>query len=200
MVRKVVLASGNRGKLKEFGEILQPMGMEIVAQGELGVTDADETGLTFVENAILKARNACEHTGFAAISDDSGLEVDYLDGAPGIYSARYAGPGADDATNVEKLLDALKGVPTAERTARFRCVLVCMRHKLDPTPLICMGSWEGLILDAPRGEHGFGYDPIFWSPEFEKASAELTPVEKKSVSHRGKAVSLLSAQIADFLR
>lgn len=200
MLRKVVLASGNRGKLKEFGEILQPMGMEIVAQGELGVTDADETGLTFVENAILKARNACEHTGFAAISDDSGLEVDYLDGAPGIYSARYAGPGADDATNVEKLLDALKGVPTAERTARFRCVLVCMRHKLDPTPLICMGSWEGLILNAPRGEHGFGYDPIFWSPEFEKASAELTPVEKKSVSHRGKAVSLLSAQIADFLR
>lgn len=200
MVRKVVLASGNRGKLKEFGEILQPMGMEIVAQGELGVADADETGLTFFENAILKARNACEHTGFAAISDDSGLEVDYLDGAPGIYSARYAGPGADDATNVEKLLDALKGVPAAERTARFRCVLVCMRHKLDPTPLICMGSWEGLILDAPRGEHGFGYDPIFWSPEFEKASAELTPVEKKSVSHRGKAVSLLSAQIADFLR
>lgn len=200
MLRKVVLASGNRGKLKEFGEILQPMGMEIVAQGELGVTDADETGLTFVENAILKARNACEHTGFAAISDDSGLEVDYLNGAPGIYSARYAGPGADDATNVEKLLDALKGVPTAERTARFRCVLVCMRHKLDPTPLICMGSWEGLILNAPRGEHGFGYDPIFWSPEFEKASAELTPVEKKSVSHRGKAVSLLSAQIADFLR
>jgi len=200
MVRKVVLASGNKGKLKEFGEILQPMGMEIVAQGELGVTDADETGLTFVENAILKARNACEHTGFAAISDDSGLEVDYLDGAPGIYSARYAGPGADDATNVETLLDALKGVPTAERTARFRCVLVCMRHKLDPTPLICIGSWEGLILDAPRGEYGFGYDPIFWSPEFEKASAELTPVEKKSVSHRGKAVSLLSAQIAGFLR
>lgn len=200
MLRKVVLASGNRGKLKEFGEILQPMGMEIIAQGELGVTDADETGLTFVENAILKARNACEHTGFAAISDDSGLEVDYLDGAPGIYSARYAGPGADDATNVEKLLDALKGVPAAERTARFRCVLVCMRHKLDPTPLICMGSWEGRLLEAPRGEHGFGYDPIFWSPEFEKASAELTPVEKKSVSHRGKAVGLLSAQIADFLR
>ena len=200
MNRKVVLASGNKGKLKEFGEILQPMGMEIVAQGTLGVEDAEETGLTFVENAILKARNACEHTGFAAISDDSGLEVDYLQGAPGIYSARYSGPGASDAANIEKILDALKGVPAEQRTARFRCVLVCMRHKLDPTPLICMGTWEGLILDAPRGEQGFGYDPIFWSPEFEKSSAELTPTEKKSVSHRGKAVSMLTEQIADFLR
>ncbi len=200
MTRKVVLASSNKGKLKEFGEILQPMGMEIVAQGTLGVEDADETGLTFVENAILKARNASEHTGFAAISDDSGLEVDYLQGAPGIYSARYAGSGATDATNIEKLLDALQGVPQEKRTARFRCVLVCMRHKLDPTPLICMGTWEGLILDAPRGEHGFGYDPIFWSPEFEKASAELTSTEKRSVSHRGKAVSMLTEQIAGFLR
>jgi XTP/dITP diphosphohydrolase len=200
MTRKVVLASGNKGKLKEFGEILQPMGMEIVAQGTLGVADADETGLTFVENAILKARNACEHTGFAAISDDSGLEVDYLQGAPGIYSSRYAGAGATDATNIEKLLQALKGVPAQQRTARFRCILVCMRHQLDPTPLICMGSWEGLILDAPRGEHGFGYDPIFWSPEFDKASAELTPTEKKSVSHRGKAVSMLTEQIAEFLK
>lgn len=200
MTRKVVLASGNKGKLREFGEILQPMGLEIIAQGALGVEDADETGLTFVENAILKARNACETTGFAAISDDSGLEVDYLQGAPGIYSARYAGPDATDALNIEKLLHALQGVPVAERTARFRCVLVCMRHKLDPTPLICMGTWEGLILEAPRGEQGFGYDPIFWSPEFEKASAELTPLEKKSVSHRGKAVSLLTEQIAAFLR
>lgn len=200
MTRRVVLASGNKGKLKEFGEILQPLNMEIVAQGTLGVEDAEETGLTFVENAILKARNACEHTGLAAISDDSGLEVDYLAGAPGIYSARYSGAGATDASNIDKLLAALHGVPEAQRTARFRCVLVCMRHQLDPTPLICIGSWEGRILEAPRGEHGFGYDPIFWSPEFECASAELTSIEKKSVSHRGKAVSLLTEQIADFLR
>lgn len=200
MTRRVVLASGNKGKLKEFGEILQPLNMEIVAQGTLGVEDAEETGLTFVENAILKARNACEHTGLAAISDDSGLEVDYLAGAPGIYSARYSGAGATDASNIDKLLAALRGVPEAQRTARFRCVLVCMRHQLDPTPLICIGSWEGRILEAPRGEHGFGYDPIFWSPEFECASAELTSIEKKSVSHRGKAVSLLTEQIADFLR
>lgn len=200
MTRQVVLASGNKGKLKEFGEILKPLNMEIIAQGTLGVEDAEETGLTFVENAILKARNACEHTGLAAISDDSGLEVDYLDGAPGIYSARYAGPGATDQANIEKLLKALEGVPYNERRARFRCVLVCMRHKLDPTPLICMGTWEGSILEAPCGEHGFGYDPIFWSPEFDCSSAELTPTEKRMVSHRGKAVSLLTEQIADFLR
>lgn len=200
MTRQVVLASGNKGKLKEFGEILKPLNMEIIAQGTLGVEDAEETGLTFVENAILKARNACEYTGLAAISDDSGLEVDYLDGAPGIYSARYAGPGATDQTNIEKLLKALEGVPYNERRARFRCVLVCMRHKLDPTPLICMGTWEGSILEAPCGEHGFGYDPIFWSPEFDCSSAELTPTEKRMVSHRGKAVSLLTEQIADFLR
>ena len=200
MTRQVVLASGNKGKLKEFGEILKPLNMEIIAQGTLGVEDAEETGLTFVENAILKARNACEHTGLAAISDDSGLEVDYLDGAPGIYSARYAGPGATDQTNIEKLLKALEGVPYNERRARFRCVLVCMRHKLDPTPLICMGTWEGSILESPCGEHGFGYDPIFWSPEFDCSSAELTPTEKRMVSHRGKAVSLLTEQIADFLR
>ncbi|NVK02122.1 MAG: RdgB/HAM1 family non-canonical purine NTP pyrophosphatase [Oceanospirillaceae bacterium] len=200
MSSQVVLASGNKGKLKEFGDILQLMDMEIVAQGTLGVADADETGLTFVENAIIKARNACEHTGLPAISDDSGLEVDYLNGAPGIYSARYAGTDASDADNIDKLLKALQGVPHEQRTARFRCVLVCMRHKLDPTPLICLGTWEGYILEAPRGEHGFGYDPIFWSPEFDCASAELTPVQKRSVSHRGKAVGLLTAALADFLK
>lgn len=199
MQRQIVLASGNKGKLKEFGEILQPLNMEIVSQGSLGVEDIEETGLSFVENAILKARNACEHTGLAAISDDSGLEVDALKGAPGIYSARYAGVGASDAENVEKLLAALAGVPTEERTARFRCVLVCMRHALDPTPLICLGTWEGRVLESPRGEHGFGYDPIFWSPEFNLASAQLTSLEKKSVSHRGKAVSEITAQLAQFL-
>jgi len=198
-MRQIVLASGNKGKLKEFGEILQPFNMEIISQGTLGVEDADETGLTFVENAILKARNACEHTGLAAIADDSGLEVDALHGAPGIYSARYAGAGATDLDNLEKLLSALEGVPSELRTARFRCVLVCMRHALDPTPLICLGTWEGRVLESPRGEHGFGYDPIFWSPEFNRASAELTATEKKSVSHRGKAVSEISAQLARFL-
>ena len=198
-MRQIVLASGNKGKLKEFGEILQPFNMEIISQGTLGVEDADETGLTFVENAILKARNACEHTGLAAIADDSGLEVDALHGAPGIYSARYAGTGATDLDNLEKLLSALEGVPSELRTARFRCVLVCMRHALDPTPLICLGTWEGRVLESPRGEHGFGYDPIFWSPEFNRASAELTATEKKSVSHRGKAVSEISAQLARFL-
>jgi XTP/dITP diphosphohydrolase len=198
-MRQIVLASGNKGKLKEFGEILQPFNMEIISQGTLGVEDADETGLTFVENAILKARNACEHTGLAAIADDSGLEVDALQGAPGIYSARYAGAGATDLDNLEKLLSALEGVPSELRTARFRCVLVCMRHALDPTPLICLGTWEGRVLESPRGEHGFGYDPIFWSPEFNRASAELTATEKKSVSHRGKAVSEISAQLARFL-
>lgn len=200
MVSKVVLASGNKGKLKEFGEILQPLHMEIVAQGTLGVIDVEETGLSFVENAILKARNACEHTGLPSISDDSGLEVDYLQGAPGIYSARYAAADATDQQNIDKLLHALTGVPQEQRTARFRCVLVCMRHKLDPTPLICVGSWEGRILEAPKGEHGFGYDPIFWCPEFDCACAELTPAEKKMVSHRGKAVALLTQQIAEFLR
>lgn len=200
MVSKVVLASGNKGKLKEFGEILQPLHMEIVAQGTLGVIDVEETGLSFVENAILKARNACEHTGLPSISDDSGLEVDYLQGAPGIYSARYAAADATDQQNIDKLLHALSGVPQEQRTARFRCVLVCMRHKLDPTPLICVGSWEGRILEAPKGEHGFGYDPIFWCPEFDCACAELTSAEKKMVSHRGKAVALLTQQIAEFLR
>lgn len=200
MSSRVVLASGNKGKLKEFSEILQPLQMEIIAQGALGVIDAEETGLSFVENAILKARNACEHSGLPAISDDSGLEVDYLQGAPGIYSARYAGAKATDQQNIDKLLNALSGVPQEQRTARFRCVLVCMRHKLDPTPLICVGSWEGRILEAPIGEHGFGYDPIFWCPEFDCASAELTPTEKRTVSHRGKAVTSLTQQIAEFLR
>ena len=199
MSAKLVLASGNKGKLREFDEILQPMNRAVVAQGTLGVIDVEETGLSFVENAILKARNACEHTGLPAISDDSGLEVDFLEGAPGIYSARYAGAGASDTENIDKLLTALRGVPEAKRTARFRCVLVCMRHKLDPTPLICVGSWEGRILEAPRGDHGFGYDPIFWSPEFECTAAELTTAQKRSVSHRGKAVSMLTQQIAEFL-
>jgi XTP/dITP diphosphohydrolase len=198
--RRIVLASGNKGKLKEFSEILNPINFDVVSQGELGVIDAEETGLSFVENAILKARHACAVTGLPAISDDSGLEVDALCGAPGIYSARFAGEGATDALNIEKLLGELAELDESQRTARFRCVLVCMRHENDPTPLIALGTWEGRILAAPQGENGFGYDPIFWAPEFDCAAAELSSEQKRSVSHRGKAVAELSAQLADFLR
>lgn len=199
-MRRIVLASGNKGKLKEFSEILNPINFEVVSQGELGVLDIEETGLSFVENAILKARHACAVTGLPAISDDSGLEVDALCGAPGIYSARFAGEGATDAKNIEKLLGELAELDESQRTARFRCVLVCMRHQNDPTPLIALGTWEGRVLAAPEGENGFGYDPIFWAPEFDCAAAELTSEQKRSVSHRGKAVAELSAQLADFLR
>ena len=199
MSQRIVLASGNKGKLKEFSQILAPLDLEIISQGDLGVEDADETGLSFVENAILKARNACAATGLPAIADDSGLEVDVLSGAPGIYSARYAGPGASDQQNIDKLLSELGELEVVDRTARFRCVLVCMRHQSDPTPLIAVGTWEGKILSAPEGENGFGYDPIFWSPEFECAAAQLTPEQKKSVSHRGKAVAQLTEQLTAFL-
>ena len=199
-MRRIVLASGNKGKLKEFSEILNPINFEVVSQGELGVLDIEETGLSFVENAILKARHACAVTGLPAISDDSGLEVDALCGAPGIYSARFAGEGATDAKNIEKLLGDLAELDESQRSARFRCVLVCMRHQNDPTPLIALGTWEGRVLAAPEGENGFGYDPIFWSPEFNCAAAKLSSEQKRSVSHRGKAVAELSAQLADFLR
>ena len=200
MSQRIVLASGNQGKLKEFSQILAPLDLEIVSQGELGGEDAEETGLSFVENAIIKARNACAATGLPSIADDSGLEVDALSEAPGIYSARFAGPGASDQQNIEKLLHELGDLKAEQRrSARFRCVLVCMRHQNDPTPLIAVGSWEGKILDAPEGENGFGYDPIFWSPEYDCAAAQLTPEQKKSVSHRGKAVAQLTEQLAAFL-
>ncbi len=163
--QQFVLASGNAGKLREFSQMLAEKHIEVLPQSALNVTEADETGLTFVENAILKARHACEATGLAALSDDSGLEVDALKGAPGIYSARYAGVGAGDEANIDKLLQALADKPEAERSARYQCVLVYMRHALDPTPLICQASWEGQILTERRGEGGFGYDPIFYIPE-----------------------------------
>ena len=195
MSQRIVLASGNQGKLKEFSQILAPLNLEIVSQGALGVVDAEETGLSFVENAIIKARNACAATGLPAIADDSGLEVDALSGAPGIYSARFAGQGASDQQNIEKLLSELGELEPNQRTARFRCVLVYMRHQSDPTPLIAIGSWEGNILKTPEGENGFGYDPIFWSPEYNCAAAQLTPEQKKAVSHRGKAVAQLTEQL-----
>lgn len=187
----VVLASGNRGKLSELRTLLAETGFEIVPQRAFDVPEAEETGLSFVENAILKARNAARHSGLPALADDSGLEVDALDGAPGIYSARFAGPGAGDAANNRLLLERLRDVPEARRTARFQCVLVHMRHAEDPSPLICQGSWEGRILTEPRGAAGFGYDPLFWVPELGASAAELTPAVKNRASHRGRAMAAL---------
>lgn len=192
---KVVLASGNRGKLREINQILAGLHMEAVPQSDFQVPDADETGLSFVENAILKARHAARLTGLPAIADDSGLEVDALQGAPGIYSARYAGVGASDADNLQKLLTALTDVPEAGRTARFQCLMVFMTHALDPTPLICQGTWEGRILHAPRGDNGFGYDPVFWVPGENRAAAELPPAIKNRLSHRGQALARLLAAL-----
>ena len=190
---KVVLATGNQGKVRELGALLADFELEVVPQTEFNVEEVEETGLTFVENAILKARGAAAQTGLPAIADDSGLEVDHLKGAPGIYSARYAGEGGNDGANNEKLLKALDGVPEAERTARFQCVMVYMRHEHDPVPLIAQGSWEGRILEVPQGENGFGYDPVFFVPEEGCSSAQLAPEVKNSMSHRGKALKQLVA-------
>jgi len=189
--RQIVLASGNPGKVREIGELLADTDITIVAQSEFDVPEVEETGLTFVENAILKARNACEHSGLPAIADDSGLEVDALRGAPGIYSARYAGKGASDEANLQKLLVDLNDVPETARTARFQCVMVYLEHALDPTPLICQGTWEGRIQLEPAGDNGFGYDPVFFVPEFGITSAQMAPEQKNRLSHRGKALSAL---------
>lgn len=185
------MASSNPGKLREINQILGGLGMEVLPQSEFNVPDAEETGLSFVENAILKARHAASLTGLPAIADDSGLEVDALKGAPGIYSARYSGPGATDKKNLLKVLDELKAIPEVERTARFQCLMVFMTHAEDPTPLICQGTWEGRILFEPRGEGGFGYDPIFFVPSENCASAELAPEVKNRLSHRGQALQKL---------
>jgi XTP/dITP diphosphohydrolase len=190
-MKKIVLASGNKGKVREINQILAGLDLEVVPQTEFGVPEIEETGLSFVENAILKARNAAQHTGLPAIADDSGLEVDALKGAPGIYSARYAGVGASDEQNLTKLLNTLEGVPEAERTARFQCLMVYMEHDLDPTPILCQGTWEGRITSAPQGEGGFGYDPVFYVPSHDCTSAELSAEEKNRLSHRGQALQLL---------
>ena len=190
-MQKVVLATGNAGKVRELADLLGDFGLNVVAQTELGVESAEETGLTFIENAILKARHASQVTGLPAIADDSGLAVDVLGGAPGIYSARYAGVDASDQQNLEKLLATLKDVPDVQRKARFHCVLVYMRHAEDPTPLVCHGSWEGQITRESAGEGGFGYDPIFFVPSEGKTAAELTRDEKRAISHRGRALKLL---------
>ena len=194
-MHRIVLASGNKGKLREFNQMFATLRMQVLPQQEFNVPEAEETGLSFVENAILKARNAAAHTGLPALADDSGIEVDALRGAPGIYSARYAGPGASDAANLQKLLDDLEEVPDERRTGRFQCVIVYLRHARDPVPLIAQGAWEGKILCEPTGENGFGYDPIFFVPTHGCASAELPPEEKNRLSHRGIALRTLAGQL-----
>ncbi|ELV8681726.1 XTP/dITP diphosphatase [Vibrio fluvialis] len=196
-MKKIVLATGNQGKVREMADLLADFGFDVVAQSEFNVSEVAETGTTFIENAIIKARHAAKETGLPAIADDSGLEVDYLGGAPGVYSARYASEDASDQQNLEKLLDAMKDVPEAQRSARFHCVLVLMRHENDPTPLVCHGKWEGRILTQAHGSNGFGYDPIFFVPEENCASAQLEPVRKKQLSHRGQALKKLFQAIEE---
>ena len=191
---KAVLASGNKGKIRELQFRLGDS-FELVSQNDLGVIAPEETGLTFLENALLKARSASAQTGLPAIADDSGLAVDYLDGAPGIYSARYAGPDATDEKNNAKLLEALSSISDESRTAHFQCALVYMRHHLDPTPIIGQASWRGRILTAPCGTNGFGYDPLFYAFNQQCASADLPPETKNRVSHRGQAIEILIKQL-----
>jgi XTP/dITP diphosphohydrolase len=195
-MKEIILASSNQGKVREINQLLTGLDLHVQPQTEYGVPDIEETGLTFVENAILKARNAAQHTGLPAIADDSGIEVDALRGEPGIYSARYAGEGASDQANLEKLLTELGDLPEEQRTARFQCLMVYMRHANDPTPLICQGTWEGRILFEPRGENGFGYDPVFYVPTHDCSSAELAADVKNSLSHRGQALRKLLAAFA----
>ncbi|PIE20697.1 MAG: non-canonical purine NTP pyrophosphatase, RdgB/HAM1 family [Neptuniibacter caesariensis] len=200
MINKIVLASSNKGKLKEFSQVLGDMAVEVLPQSAFNVSDAEESGLSFVENAILKARHAAQATGLPALADDSGLEVDALQGAPGIYSARFSGDGATDAKNNALLLEKLANIPAPQRTARFRCVLAFMRHANDPTPLICQGTWEGRIVEQPSGQAGFGYDPLFWIDALGKTSADLAAKEKNRLSHRGQAVAQLKQTIAPYLK
>lgn len=190
---KVVLASGNQGKLRELQAILGEKEVELIPQSEFKLSEVAETGLSFVENALIKARHACLETKLPSIADDSGIEVDALNGEPGIYSARYAeasGPTADAQNNL-KLLQELEQVPELDRTARFQCVIVFMRHHADPMPLICQGTWEGRILFEESGENGFGYDPLFYVPTHQCASAQLDPSTKNAISHRGQALQQL---------
>jgi len=193
---KVVLATGNKGKLTEFRQLLAELDMDVVPQSDFDIPDAIEDGLSFVENAIIKARHAAKLTGLPAIADDSGLEVDMLNGAPGIYSARFSGENATDEKNNLRLLSLLQEIPEEQRTARFQCLLVMMRNAEDPTPLICQGTWEGRISFAPQGDNGFGYDPLFLIPELGVTSAQLEKTEKNRISHRGQAMGLLLEQLS----
>ena len=196
-MKRLVLASGNPGKLRELKAILADAGYDLHPQSEFGVSDAEETGTTFVENAIIKARHAAAHTGLPALADDSGIEVDALDGAPGVYSARFAGPGADDAANNALLVERLRDVAEDRRGARYRAVIVLLRHAADPSPLICEGSWEGVIRLEPAGQGGFGYDPHFYMPELGCTSAELEAGEKNRLSHRGQALDELKRRLRE---
>ncbi|PSF10472.1 RdgB/HAM1 family non-canonical purine NTP pyrophosphatase [Marinobacter halophilus] len=195
MKQTLVIASNNKGKIAELSDLLSPLGLQPVAQGELGVSEAEEPAVTFVENAILKARHAARTTGLPALADDSGLAVDALNGQPGVRSARYAGDNATDGDNVQALLAAMQQVPEDQRSAQFHCVLVYLRHAEDPTPIICHGRWPGQILTSPRGDGGFGYDPVFLSPEHHCSAAELTRQQKGKISHRGRALASLLAQL-----
>ncbi|QYN46017.1 XTP/dITP diphosphatase [Gilliamella sp. ESL0405] len=194
-MQQIVLATNNQGKVNELQTLLADAGFNIVAQKQFNVPDAEETGLTFVENAILKARHTAKLTGLPAIADDSGLVVQALNGAPGIYSARYAGEHGNDQSNNEKLLNALKNVPPENRQAYFYCALVYLQHENDPTPIICLGKWDGVILNELKGEGGFGYDPLFYIPQLNCTAAELTKDQKSQISHRGLALKQLIAQI-----
>ncbi|HVA55254.1 MAG TPA: RdgB/HAM1 family non-canonical purine NTP pyrophosphatase [Gammaproteobacteria bacterium] len=193
---RVVLATGNAGKLHELRTMLADYGIEILPQGALDVREIEENGANFLDNALLKARNASHQTGLPTIADDSGLEVDALGGAPGVYSARYAGAEASDVDNLTKLLKDLRQVSADKRTARFRCIMAYVHHVDDPMPVICEGVWEGYILEKPRGRNGFGYDPVFLVPGEDKSSAELTPEEKNRLSHRGQALRKLVQHLA----
>jgi XTP/dITP diphosphohydrolase len=190
-MKRIVLASSNAGKLAEMRQILCDAGIELVAQAELGIADADETASTFVENALLKARHAARASGLPALGDDSGICVDALAGAPGLVSARYAGRHGDSAANIAKLLDVLRDVPDPERDAHFHCSIVLLAHAHDPAPLVAEGRWHGCILRAPRGDRGFGYDPVFLDPASNLSAAELDPIVKNRISHRGQALALL---------
>lgn len=187
----IVLASNNPGKAAELDTMLKPLGWKVIPQSQFKLDSVAETGLTFVENAIIKARYACEHTGLPAIADDSGLEIDALNGQPGIYSARFSGENANDESNNARVLELLQGVAAEDRSARFQCALVMLRHATDPTPLICCGTWEGFILDAPQGDNGFGYDPLFYVPGEGCTSAQLPSDLKNRISHRAKALQAL---------
>ncbi|MCG2580882.1 MAG: RdgB/HAM1 family non-canonical purine NTP pyrophosphatase [Marinobacter sp.] len=192
---QLVIASNNKGKIAELTDLLNPLGIQPVSQGELGVSEAEEPAVTFVENAILKARHAARETGLPALADDSGLAVDALGGAPGVRSARYAGENASDNDNVQALLEAMSSVAEGERGAQFHCVLVYLRHADDPTPVICHGRWPGSILRNRRGEGGFGYDPVFLVPEANCSAAELSREQKGRISHRGRALAQLLEQL-----
>jgi len=192
---RLVLASGNRGKLRELAALLGPLGLQLEPQAQFGVQPAQETGRSFAENALSKARHAALGSGLAALADDSGLEVDALGGRPGVHSARYAGQDANDAANVRKLLEELRTVPAERRTARFRCVLALVRAADDPVPLLCEGTWDGRIATAPAGTAGFGYDPVFLVVPLGRTVAQLAPEEKNALSHRAQALHQLVAAL-----